>query len=290
MIFSLSTIQFCGNVLYSGKNSFTDSLFYINIQTGGSFFMFRFILCIFIVVFYLVVTIPILIVEWIIGKFNPEIKSRSCLAIVLWSFGWLIRIAGTKVIAIGEENIPTDTPVLYIGNHRSYFDIILTYVRVPRLTGYIAKKEMLKWPLLRIWMKNLHCLFLDRENVKEGIKTILTAIDKIKHGISICIFPEGTRNREADTFLPFHDGSFKIAEKSGVPVIPMTIINSAAIFEDHFPKVRPATVIIHYGKPVYIKDLDKEDRKNIGAYFQNLISETYLRDKEQYADVIASGK
>ena len=78
--------------------------------------------------------------------------------------------------------------VLFIGNHRSYFDILLTYSRCQRLTGYIAKKEMLKYPLLRDWMKRLYCLFLDRDNPKEGLKTILTAIDYVKKGVSICIF------------------------------------------------------------------------------------------------------
>jgi len=167
-----------------------------------------------------------------------------------------------------------------VGNHRSFFDVVLTYVRVPRPTGYVAKKEMLKWPLLNIWMKDLHCLFLDRQDIKAGLKTILAAIDKVKNGISICIFPEGTRNKTKDTFLPFHEGSFKIAEKGNVPIIPMTIVNSAAIFEDHFPKIKKATVVIEYGKPIYMKDLDKETRKSMGTYVQNIISETYFKNKK----------
>ena len=97
---------------------------------------------------------------------------------------------------------------------------------------------------------------------------------------SICIFPEGTRNKTKDTFLPFHEGSFKIAEKGNVPIIPMTIVNSAAIFEDHFPKIKKATVVIEYGKPIYMKDLDKETRKSMGTYVQNIISETYFKNKE----------
>ena len=132
---------------------------------------------------------------------------------------------------IGEENVPKDQPVLYIGNHRSYFDILITYIRVPRPTGYIAKKEMLRYPLLRNWMKYLHCLFLDRKDLKQGLKTILEGIEKVKSGISICIFPEGTRNRVNDTFMPFREGSFKIAEKTGCAIIPMSINNSAAILK-----------------------------------------------------------
>ena len=244
--------------------------------------MIRFILVVTFVVLFLILSTPIMLVEWIIGKFNPSLKDRSSLAIVNWAFRRVIQLSGTKVIAIGEENIPTDTAVLYVGNHRSFFDIILTYVRVPRMTGYVAKKEMLRYPLLLHWMKNLHCLFLDRQNIKEGLKTILAGVEKVKQGISMCIFPEGTRNKVPDTFLPFHEGSFKIAEKGGVPVIPMTIVNSAAVFEDHFPKIKKATVVIEYGKPIYLDQLDKENRKNLGTYVCGIISDTYFANKEKY--------
>ena len=157
---------------------------------------------------------------------------------------------------------------------------MLTYVRVPRPTGYIAKKEMERIPSLSQWMRNLHCLFLDRENIKEGLKTILTAIEKIKSGISICIFPEGTRNTESDELLPFHDGSFKIAEKSGCPIIPVTINNSAAVFEDHLPWIRKAHVIIEYGSPIEVSQLSKEEKRNLSQTVRTIISETYKKNKE----------
>lgn len=242
--------------------------------------MIRFLMVAAFVVLFLIFSIPLLIAEWIVGKFNPQAKDKSSLAIVNWAFRWVIRLSGAKVTALGEENIPLDTAVLYVGNHRSFYDIILTYVRVPRPTGYVAKVEMLKIPLLSNWMKNLHCLFLDRENIKEGLKTILKGVEKVKNGISICIFPEGTRNKTADTFLPFHEGSFKIAEKGGVPIVPMTIVNSAAIFEDHFPKIRSARIIIEYGKPIYIKELDKETKKALGIHVKRIIEETYQKNKK----------
>lgn len=243
--------------------------------------MIRIILVAVFVVLFLVLSIPLLIAEWIIGKFNMDLKNKSSLAIVNWAFRVCLFFAGTTVIVKGEENVPKDKPVLYIGNHRSYFDILITYVRVPRPTGYIAKREMLKWPLLVNWMKNLHCLFLDRNDVKQGLKIILTAIEKIKSGISICIFPEGTRNKENHTFMEFHEGSFKIASKSGCPIIPMTIYNSADIFEDHLPKIKKTQVVLEYGKPIYVKDLAKEDQKKIGAYAKNIIMEAYFKIKEE---------
>ncbi len=246
--------------------------------------MIRFLIVALFVILFLILSIPLLIAEWIIGRFNPALKDKSSLAIVNWAFRQVLRLAGTRVIVLGEENVPKDTAVLYVGNHRSYFDIVMTYVRVPRPTGYIAKKEMLKWPLLTNWMRNLHCLFLDRDDIKQGLKTILAGVEKVKNGISICIFPEGTRNKVPDTFLPFHEGSFKIAEKGNVPVVPMSIVNSAAIFEDHLPRVKPATVIIEYCKPIYINELDKETRKKLGTYVSGIISERYFINKKAFSD------
>ena len=243
--------------------------------------MIRFILVAITVIGFLILSIPILIIEWIIGKFSPQAKEISSLRIIQAVFKFILWVAGTKVTVIGEENVPKDTPVLYIGNHRSYFDIVLTYSRCPIRTGYIAKKEMEHYPLLSNWMRYLHCLFLDRKDIKQGLKTILTAIEKVKSGISICIFPEGTRSKSADEteLLPFHEGSFKIATKSGCAIIPMSINNTAEIFEAHMPKIKSTHVVLEYGKPIYVKELSKEDQKHLGTYTQNIIYEMLEKNK-----------
>ena len=142
--------------------------------------MIRFTCIALFVVFFLIVSLPIQLAEFIIGKFHPEIRDRSSLAIVNWAFRVVLFLAGTSVTVLGEENVPKDEAVLYVGNHRSYFDILLTYVRVPRPTGYMAKVEMLRYPSLSTWMKYLHCIFLDRRDIKAGMKSILNAIEKVK--------------------------------------------------------------------------------------------------------------
>ncbi len=103
--------------------------------------MLRFICIVIFLIAYLILTIPVLIVEWIIGKFNLYARDISSLRIVQWGFKVILKITGVRTTVIGEENIP-DEAVLFVGNHRSYFDILLTYSRCRRLTGYIAKKEM----------------------------------------------------------------------------------------------------------------------------------------------------
>lgn len=242
--------------------------------------MFRFIITALFVVLFLILSIPLLLVEWVLGKFNMDAKNKSSLAIVNWAFRMVLRLSGTKITVLGRENIPSGQAALYIANHRSYFDIVSTYTLVPGPTGYIAKKEMLRYPLLSHWMKNLHCLFLDREDIKQGLQTILTAIEKINSGISIFVFPEGTRNKVPDTFLPFHEGTFKIATKTGCPIIPVTIYNTAAIFEDHMPKIQKQQIIISYGKPIYPRELSREEQKHLGTYTQKIIEERYAELKD----------
>ena len=242
--------------------------------------MIRFILvCIFLIT-YLIVSLLIFPVEWLIGKFNKNAKDYSSLRIVQWGFRVILKITGVKVTVIGEENIP-DEAVLYIGNHRSFFDILLTYVRCKRLTGYVAKKEMEKAPSLSTWMRNLYCLFLDRENPREGLKSILKAIDYVKQGVSIFIFPEGTRNKgEELSMLPFKDGAFKISTKTGCPIIPVSLNNTSAIFEDQLPRIKKRHVIIEYGKPIYPNELDKETKKHIGPYVHDIIQETINKNSK----------
>lgn len=104
--------------------------------------MLRFIIVLIGVVLFLIISLPIQFVLWIVGKFNYQLKGKVSLAIVSKAFQCVTFVSGVDLTVIGEENVPKDRPVLYISNHRSYYDIILTYCRVPRETGYIAKESM----------------------------------------------------------------------------------------------------------------------------------------------------
>lgn len=239
----------------------------------------RTILVLVFLVLFFILTIPVILVEWMIGKFNPALKDQSSLKIVKWALRCILFLSGTKVTVIGEENVPKNEPVLYIGNHRSYFDIVITYARVPGLCGYISKKEMNRIPILNIWMRYVHCLFLDREDIKAGLAVILAAIHKVKSGISICVFPEGTRNMTSEDFLPFRAGSLKIAEKSGCAVVPMSLNHSEDIFEAHMPWIRKAHVILEYCKPVYPNELSAQERKRLSDHVEKIIKETYYKNQ-----------
>ena len=153
-----------------------------------------------------------------------------------------------------------EQPVLYVANHRSYFDVLLAYSTIPQLVGFISKKEVSRIPILNLWMKNLKCLFLDREDAREGLKTILAGIEQIKEGTSMFIAPEGTRNQNKE-LLPFKPGSLKMAEKSGCPIVPVAISHADEIFEQHIPFIRKTQVTIEYGDPIHVISLDAAGKK-----------------------------
>lgn len=236
--------------------------------------MIRFVLVAAAVILFLFFSLIYL--AWLdkLGKEEPEKKDWKSLHVVQAVFRLLLRLAGTRVTVRGAENIPQDKAVLFVGNHRSYFDILVGYTTVPGLMGFVAKKEMEKIPSLSRWMRNVHCLFLDRSNPKEGLKTILAGIAQVKSGISVWIFPEGTRNRgDVLEMLPFKEGSLKIAEKSGCYVIPVAMTGTAEIFEKQFPRIKKSHVIVEYGTPIDLKTLEPQQKKFAGAYVRGVILE-----------------
>ena len=87
--------------------------------------------------------------------------------------------------------------------------------------------------------------------------------------------------------LPFHEGSFKIAEKAGIPIIPITLVNTEAIFEKQFPKIRKATVMIEYGKPIYMSEMERDERKRVGATTRALIATRYDENKAELETMLS---
>ncbi|MCR4787546.1 MAG: 1-acyl-sn-glycerol-3-phosphate acyltransferase [Lachnospiraceae bacterium] len=227
-----------------------------------------------------VVTLPYMLVALIVGLFSMKARDKMCFGAMRFEFSILKILTGARMHLTGLENVPKDEPVLYIGNHRSMFDIIMPYYLFPGYTSMISKKEWEKIPFLAWWMKLLHNFFLDRDDVKQGLKVILAAIDLVKNGYSVCIFPEGTRNKTEEDMLPFHEGSFKIAVKSGCPIIPVTMYNMDALLK-HPPIVKASDIYIDFGKPIRIGELAPEEKKHIGAYTRGVMLETYNKLKEE---------
>lgn len=241
----------------------------------------RSILSIMIAILYLILTLPVLGILILIDKKNPVLAHRVGKSLIQWIFRVLLCAAGTHITVIGRENIPADQAALFIGNHRSIYDILITYIQMERETGYVAKRTLDRIPLFSAWCHLIRCLFLDRDNLKDGLKMILDSIEQIRNGSNVFIFPEGTRNK-AQSDLPlldFHEGSFRIALKSGCPIVPVAINNTIQIFEGHKPWVKSTHVIIEFLKPIDPQTIPKEQKKQIGAIIRKQMMQAIEKNK-----------
>lgn len=235
--------------------------------------MIRFILIASLLVLYLIISIPVMLILVLVRKYRPDISTAVAQTMVRHVFKLMLFIAGAKVEVRGVENIPQDTGVLFVSNHRSYFDILAGFSSIKKPFGFVAKYEMIKLPLLKQWMDLVNCLFLNRDDIRQGLKTILHGVDNVKAGTSVWICPEGGRHRRDDVtdVREFKEGSLKIAEKGKVPVIPVALYGTYEIWEKQYPRIKKSKVIIEYGSPIIISELTNDEKKKLGAYTREKI-------------------
>lgn len=182
---------------------------------------------------------------------------------------FVVSLTKSDVEVRGEENIPQDTAVVLIGNHQSYLDIpvLMGYVNKP--IAFIAKSEILKVPVLSKAMKLMQCTFLVRTDMRQSVKAMAEAVETIKKGYSMVIFPEGTRSKGGPV-IDFKAGSFKLAYKSGVPILPVTIDGTFRLFEEK-NKVQSGKVIITVHPPVPTAGLTKDDQAQIPEKVRSIV-------------------
>lgn len=177
------------------------------------------------VLIYIAVNLLFALVLWIISLFLPmkpledkqnRLARIGCVLIAQFVVGY----GGVRTTIVGKEKIPTDSRFLFISNHKSNFDPLILMAELPEYDiTFVSKPENVKIPLAGKYAFSAGCIAMDRENNREALKSILLAADYMKKDIcSISIYPEGTRSK-TNEMLPFHAGSFKIAQRAGVPVV-----------------------------------------------------------------------
>lgn len=186
--------------------------------------------------------------------------------------GWadsLLRLSGCEVEVEGEENIPSDKNVLFVSNHQSNFDIpvLIKYLDKPK--GFVAKKELGKVPLLRNWMEAMNCVFMDRDNPRESIRAIRDGIDLLKEGYSLVLFPEGTRSEDGN-LSEFKSGGLRLAVKSKVDIVPITIEGTRNIMKKGSLLISPAKVKVTVLPAIKTEEYDG-DTKRLTKDIRNII-------------------
>jgi 1-acyl-sn-glycerol-3-phosphate acyltransferase len=161
----------------------------------------------------------------------------------------LLWAGGAKLEVLGIENVPAGQPVIFVTNHQSTIDIPTIFMALPADVRFVAKKALQWVPLMGWYMTLAHFVFVDRANHKQAVASLDKAGQRIRGGISIVMFPEGTRSEDLKV-LPFKKGPFALAMKAGVPIIPITIEGSGKLMPKNKWTITPGPIRVQVGKPI----------------------------------------
>ena len=165
--------------------------------------------------------------------------------------------------------------VIFVCNHQSNLDIPAIVTALHMDVGFVAKHEMKRWPFFGTWMKKSNCVFLNRENPREGIKDIKKAVELIKKGYPTVIFPEGERSLTGK-ILNFKKGSFKLATETNGVIVPLTLKGTYDIQPRGTLKMaRGKKVTLVVDEPIFVKNLSKDEEKILATIVRDKIVENF---------------
>lgn len=190
----------------------------------------------------------------------------------------VILSTGSVVSVHGIENLSSDIKVCYVCNHQSYFDIPLLMGWLRRPIGFVAKKELLKVPVLNGWISAIHSVFLDRRNARSAIVSINKGIDIIKKGNAIAFFPEGTRSKDGN-IAPFKVGSIKLALSSSATIQPVTICHTRDVFEAH-KKIEPSHIELIIHKAINPEEDIYKDKNALIEELYTVINKSFIEHEK----------
>jgi 1-acyl-sn-glycerol-3-phosphate acyltransferase len=220
---------------------------------------------------------PSLTIAWAAGR------REWVYPVALWGARMWLRLSGVKVLVRGLERLDARQTYVFISNHRSYLDTATLFYYTGRRIGLLAKKELLKVPILGYGMGYVNIMAIDRSNRQRAIETVRAATERIRSGVSFGVFAEGTRAMPGE-LLPFKKGAFYMAIEAGVPVVPVAMKNTDALMGKKTGQARPGTIEMALLEPVatqgmsgaedVVAQLITEVRARIAAELAKPVSES----------------
>jgi 1-acyl-sn-glycerol-3-phosphate acyltransferase len=181
----------------------------------------------------------------------------------------LLWFGGVPVEVENRERPPATGPLCVVSNHQGDADILLVVGFVPRLVGFIAKRELTRVPIISWWMRAMHCVFLERASARQALEAIDRAVARIADGQAMILFPEGTRSRSR-RMGSFRAGSMKLPKDAGAPVLPVTIDGTYRLFEQS-GMIRPAPVKITFHPVVPAETVRSLSRRELAETLESTI-------------------
>src|SRR5689334_7301102 len=199
---------------------------------------------------------PILLFSWLVNK-HELVYPWALFGAGLW-----LRLSGVRVEVRGLELLDPKQTYVFVSNHRSYLDTAAMFIYTGRRIGLLAKKELLKVPVLGVGMGFVNVMAIDRTNRESAIRTTEAAAKRIQSGVSFAVFVEGTRAKPGE-LLPFKKGAFYMARQAGVPVVPVAIRNSDVLMGKGTGEARAGEI-----EMVFLRPIDTVDRTSDEALDQ----------------------
>jgi 1-acyl-sn-glycerol-3-phosphate acyltransferase len=207
--------------------------------------MLRNAFCVFIAAFWTAFLFPLVSIAMLL-TFNSS--ASMWLVKVAWS-RVLLWAGGARLEVRGTENVPASGPLVFVSNHQSTIDIPALFAAIPTDFRFVAKKALMYVPILGWYMWMAKFVFVNRSHRREAIASLEKAALRIRGGISIVVFPEGTRSASLRV-LPFKKGPFALAIRAGVPIVPVAIEGSGKLMPKNSWNITPGPIRVSIGRPI----------------------------------------
>jgi 1-acyl-sn-glycerol-3-phosphate acyltransferase len=195
---------------------------------------------------------PAVAVLWITNR------RRALYPFALWGAETWLKACGAKVRVTGEKNVEPGRSYVFASNHRSYLDTAALFRYAGRRNGLVAKKELLKAPVLGQGMSFVNIIAIDRSNAERARQSMEKAREVIADGYSFGVFVEGTRAMPGE-LLPFKKGAFHLALQTGVPVVPVAIKNTDWMMGKRTGVLYPGTIEIVILPPIELNEVETDN-------------------------------
>ena len=191
---------------------------------------------------------------------------------------FVLTVSRIKVTVKGIYHIRPDRSYIYMSNHQSNFDIPVALAYLPFKFRWVAKAELFKIPIFGYAMHRVGHINIDRSNRRAAFRSLKKAAKNIQEGVSVLIYPEGTRSRDGN-IRPFKKGGFVLAVEAGAPIVPVIIHGTWPIMPKDKVIIRPGNVTIEIKEPIETKDYTRKTKDNLLEKVRNIICESFEKGK-----------
>ena len=195
----------------------------------------------------------------------------------LWGRSILV-VSRIKVTVEGLSRIDPEHPYIYMPNHQSNFDIPVLLGHLTVQFRWLAKMELFKIPIFGHAMRKAGYISIDRNNRESAFESLRLAAEKIRNGVSVLIFPEGTRSLDGK-IQPFKKGGFIMAIDSGVPIVPVVISGARTIMTKGKFRVNPGRIRMSIQQPIDTTAYSRDTKQALMKHVRRVICDNFESDE-----------